>query len=148
MKNVKIKTRVKGQPKEILKRFTQELFLKTCPPLMTLEINRYDGNNLNDEIHLVSSFLGQYQFWLTRIVDRQIKEHRAYFTDKAVEMPFPFTYWKHVHAVEKIDDEYCYIIDDITYSCSNKLLTLTSYPIVYFMMFYRRPIYVDYFNEN
>ena len=146
MKRILIKTKVNGCPKAIMKEFTKELLLKLTPPFIEVELTRYDGNKLNDEIHIISSVFGNYQSWVNYISDYHESENLIYFTDKAREMPFPLTHWEHTHKVQKLDEEKSYIIDDIRYDTGSALTNYLVYPLFYALMYYRKPIYMDTFN--
>jgi len=148
MKSFKINTKVHGQAKEIFDRFDRELLIKTTPPLVNLEVNRFDGTKIGDEAHVVCSIFGTYQYWINRVVDNQQKEGEVYFVDKAIEMPEPFTYWKHTHKITQVKDHTCLITDEIVYSTHNKILNLMIFPIIYFIFYYRRPIYMDTFSDD
>lgn len=146
MKRILIKTKVRGAPKEIMEGFTKDLLLKLTPPLIDVELTRYDGNALNDEIHIISSIFGSYQSWVNYISDVHESENLIYFTDKAREMPFPLTHWEHTHKVQRLDENFSYIIDDIRYDTANIITTNVMYPLLYAFMYYRKPIYMDTFN--
>ncbi|WP_034721496.1 hypothetical protein [Bacteriovorax sp. DB6_IX] len=148
MKRILIKTKVYGRPSEIMKGFTKDLLLKLTPPMISVELTRYDGNKLNDEIHIVSSIFGSYQSWVNFISDTHESEKLIYFTDTAREMPSPLTSWEHKHKVQMLDDKYSYIIDDIRYDTGSKLMNNLIYPLLYAFMYYRKPIYMDTFNEQ
>lgn len=147
MKSLKVKTKVFGQPKEIMSKFTQDLLLDLTPPFMDIEITQFDGNKKDDEIHIVASILGSYQSWVNIIKEAKETEDEVYFVDEAKEMPSPFTYWRHTHKVKRLNDTHSEIIDEVIFDTQNSILDLIMYPIVYSLMYYRKPIYMDKFNE-
>ncbi len=148
MKRINIRTKVHGSPREILKKFKKELLIKLTPPFVKIEITQFDGCEKGGEVHIVSSVLGNYQSWVNIIVDSFDSDEECYFVDQAREMPFPFTYWNHTHKIRRVSDEKSYIQDHIVYKCSHPVLELAVYPVVYFLMYYRKPIYLDTFNEK
>jgi len=120
--------------------------MKLTPPLIEVELTRYDGNKLDDEIHIVSSIFGSYQSWVNYISDFHESDKLIYFTDTAREMPFPLVHWEHTHKIHQLDEEMSYIIDDIRYDTGNKITNNLIYPLLYALMYYRKPIYMDTFN--
>ena len=148
MKRIKLKTKVKGSPEEILKSFNEELFMKLNPPFIDVELTQFDGSHKDNEIKLTTNFLGYYQYWHNKVIDRFDSEHEAYFIDEGIEMPFPITSWSHKHKVIKVDEEHSYIVDDIEFKCSHFLLEFFVYPAIFITMFYRKPIYVDTFSHE
>lgn len=146
MKRILIKTKVRGTPKEIINSFNKDLLLKVTPPLINVEITQYDGHSIGDEIHIISSLFGNYQSWVNTVIDAHETENLIYFTDKAKEMPFPITSWEHTHKIQKLDDTFCYIIDDIKYDTGSTFSNAFIYPLLYACLYYRKPIYMDTFN--
>lgn len=148
MKIINLKTKVYGKPKEILAKFTKDLLEKLTPPLINLEITQFDGTKKNGEVHIVASCLGNYQNWKNTITDHFESDHECYFTDVANEMPFPFIYWEHTHKIHQINETQSYIQDHIKYKCVNKIAEMAMYPVVYALMYYRKPIYMDSFKKD
>ncbi len=147
MKRIKIKTKVKGCPTKIIRHFDEELFMKLNPPFIKVELNQFDGCKKDSDLKLTTNFLGLYQYWHNKVIDRFDSDNLVYFIDEGVEMPFPITKWIHKHKIVKIDDQNSYIVDDIEYICSNPIFEFFSYPAIFITMFYRKPIYVDVFNN-
>ena len=146
MKRIRVKTKVKAKPRDIIQSFDKDFFLKLCPPFLEVEVNQFDGHKKEDSIKITTNFLGYYQFWHNQVIDYHQSEKEASFIEQAVETPFPVTFWQHKHKVIQIDEQHCYIIDDIEFRCVNFFFENLIYPAIYLTMFYRRPIYVDSFN--
>lgn len=148
IKIINIRTKVYGTPRGILAKFTLELLLKLTPPLINVEVNQFDGNKKNSEVHIISSLFGNYQNWKNLITEDFESDDECYFVDEAIEMPFPFTSWIHTHKIRRIDEKRSYIQDHIKYSCQYKFLESIIYPAIFALMYYRKPIYIDTFNEH
>ncbi|NBX76892.1 MAG: hypothetical protein EBQ92_10095 [Proteobacteria bacterium] len=113
---------VKSPVLDVKKRFNQELFLKLKPPFMSLELERFDGCERGDEVHLKMGLPGFLQNWVSHITDSSQTESAWEFIDEGKELPHPFTYWKHIHRVEKINETSSRISDSINYRCQSPLL--------------------------
>ncbi len=146
MKRVRVKTKVKAKAKDIIKSFDVDFFLKLSPPFLDVEVNQFDGYKTEDSIKITTNFLGYYQFWHNQVIDYFETDKEVSFIEQAIETPFPVTSWQHKHKIIQIDDEHCYIIDDVEYSCINFFFENMIYPAVFLTMYYRRPVYVDKFH--
>ena len=147
MMKIFIKTKVNCDLDYIVKHFDQDLFQKLTPPLVKLNIKRFDGCKKNDEIHLEMNILGKKSPWTSVITTDALNEQEFYFIDEGRDIPFPLTYWKHSHSVKKIADNECFIIDEIHYEAKNSFLANFIYPILYAMFYARVPIYQKEFNK-
>lgn len=122
--------------------------LKLTPPFINVEISQYEGNKKDSQVHIISSILGNYQNWKNIITESFDSDDECYFVDEAVEMPFPFTTWIHTHKIRRISENRSYIQDHIKFSCKYKFLESLVYPMVFAIMYYRKPIYIDTFTNN
>jgi len=149
--NIKLKTKVEGNYKEIMKRFDRQLFEALKPKNAKMEIVEFTGSKKGDLVHF--KFLSPIKTeWISEIVKHGENEKESYFIDLGVKLPFPLSYWQHKHIVQKITENTSYIIDDMTFKGSNVLVTLFLYPALYIAFFPRKRIYKSYFkhifNEN
>lgn len=141
-----IKTRVAGHHKDIMQRFDRDLFEALAPKVGKMEIVTFTGSKKGDKVHI--RFISPIKAdWTSLITEDYSDEQQSYFVDEGDVLPFPLSYWKHRHIVERIDDKNSYIIDDIEYKAQNPLLTLFFYPILYFSFLPRRSIYQSYFGQ-
>jgi ligand-binding SRPBCC domain-containing protein len=137
-----LKTLINNDLNSIEKKFNQTLFEKLCPPLVELKVNRFDGCQKNDEIHLEMKLFGSIkQNWVSKITCSYKSNDEFYFIDEGVQLPAPLSQWKHIHRVEKISNKSCYLIDDINFTSGNKLLDVVLYPALYSIFSFRAPIY-------
>lgn len=112
---------VKTNVVEIKNGFNQDLFLKLKPPGMVLKLERFDGCEKGNEVHLKMGLPGALQSWISEITDSSQGDDFWQFIDEGKVLPKPFTYWKHIHRVEKINDGQSRISDSIEYHCKSQL---------------------------
>lgn len=144
---IKIQTLVQGNFLEVYKRFDQTLFVKLAPPLVKLNLTRFDGCKTGDEVHLDMSFLGQKNRWVSKIVKNGETSYEKYFVDEGEILPVPLKHWRHKHLIVKSGSSKCFIIDDINYTTDIPPLDLLIYPILYLSFLYRKPVYRRHFNH-
>lgn len=146
MKNLYFKTQVDGYFKDVYERFDRNLFEALKPPLIGLEVERFDGKSVSSEVHLKLNILGLTQKWVSLITESQINDEFCFFIDEGKSLPPPLKEWKHIHRVERIDHKSSYIIDDISYKCHGGIMSeIMMQPILYAQFSLRAPIYREYF---
>jgi len=144
--NIKLKTRVKGNYREIMARFDRSLFEALAPRHGAMEIVEFTGSQKGDRVHI--RFLKPLKAdWVSVITEDHINEQEAYFTDEGVQLPYPLSFWKHNHIVRKITEGTSEIIDDITFRGANALVTLLLYPFIFLGFYPRKRIYRHYFGK-
>ena len=148
MQRLVIKTKVKGSPKKIYSRFNKDLLLKLTPPIMDMEVTRFDGNNIDDQIHIVTNIFGLYQSWQNEIIEFYETENEVYFIDQGILIPDPLKSWRHKHIIIKKDELHSMIIDQVFYTTGSKIIDKLLYPIIFALMYYRKPIYIDTFTDD
>ncbi len=144
--NITLKTPVKGYYKNVMAAFDRNLFEALKPPVGRMEIVDFTGSKKGDKVHL------QFQSpikaeWISDIVEDGMTNERAWFVDIGVKLPWPLATWTHRHIVEKIDDHNSMIIDDMTFTGSNPIVTLALYPGIYMGFYPRKKIYQNYFEQ-
>lgn len=144
--NIILKTKVKGNYKEIMQRFDRELFLALAPPFPKIELVNFTGSKKGDKVHI--KFLAPVNSeWVSDITADHEDENESYFIDEGTTLPWPLKFWKHKHIVRKIDESHSEIIDDITFKGVNGLISLFIYPALYIGFGMRKPIYRRYFGK-
>ena len=138
--NFRIETRVGQSAKMVLDGFNEDLFLALKPPLMPLELIRFDGCEKGDKVQLVLGIKPLSQKWDALVVEHGEDDGKFYFTDIGETLPFPLKDWKHRHQILKLDDG-SIIVDDITYTTGFSLLDVLMYPIMYLQFYIRKPVY-------
>lgn len=126
--------------------FDRDLFEALKPKGATMEIVKFTGSKKGDLVHIrfVRPFKAE---WISKITEHGSDGKEAYFVDEGEVLPFPLKKWKHVHRVEKLDEENSIIVDDITFSSNNKLLDLFLYPMMYIGFKPRNKVYKKYFSK-
>lgn len=142
--NIQLKTKVKGNYREVMRKFDRDLFEALKPSVGEMEIVEFTGSKKGDQVHL--RFLSPIKAeWISVITEDGVNEREAYFIDEGVKLPFPLKYWKHKHIVRKIDEKTSYIIDDMTFEGANKMISFLLYPAIYGGFYPRKKIYQAYF---
>jgi ligand-binding SRPBCC domain-containing protein len=144
--NIKLKTKVDGNYKDIIQQFDRKLFEALKPKHADMEIVAFTGSKKGDKVHI--RFHNPIKAeWISHITENGENEKESFFTDEGVKLPFPLSYWKHRHIVQKITADSSYIIDDITFKGSNFLLSCFLYPAIYLGFYPRKKIYKLYFKK-
>ena len=142
--NIQIKTQVKGNFKEIMRQFDRKLFEALKPKGADMEIVEFTGSETGDKVHIRFNKPLKAE-WISHITDHGSNDQEAYFIDEGVKLPFPLSYWKHKHIVQKITEDTSWIIDDITFKGPNFLVSLLLYPGIYAGFYPRKRIYRAFF---
>lgn len=144
--NLILKTPVKGNYKNVMAAFDRSLFEALKPPIGEMEIVAFTGSKKGDKVHL--KFHSPIKAdWISDIVEDGMNDQRAWFVDVGTKLPWPLKTWNHKHIVEKIDDENSLIIDDITFTGSNPILSLFLFPAIFLGFYPRKKIYRNYFKN-
>jgi len=142
-----LKTKVKGNHRNIIKRFDRDLFMALAPKLAKINLKEFTGSEKGDKVHI--EFLSPIKTnWISEIIDHAYEDNRSYFVDKGVVLPFPLRFWEHHHIIEQIDEDHVHIIDDIRFKSLNVIFTLFMYPAILVGFLPRKKIYKRYFNSK
>lgn len=145
--NIQLKTKVDGNYKDVMAKFDRHLFEALKPKNAKMEIVEFTGSKKGDRVHL--QFLSPIKTeWISEITEDGENEKISYFIDEGVKLPFPLSFWRHRHVVEKISEDESYIIDDMTYRGINSLFTILLYPALYIAFYPRKKIYKSYFKST
>ena len=144
--NFKISTKVKQDYETVFAGFDVHLFKELKPPLVGLEVLRFDGCKTGDEVHVKINTFGVKQLWKSLITANFKDAKSIYFVDEGSLLPRPLKYWKHKHEIAKFIEN-SIIIDNITYRTGNVLLDLLIFPLFYMQFYFRKGIYKRYFRE-
>jgi|TARA_R110000737_G_scaffold182215_1_gene205614 ligand-binding SRPBCC domain-containing protein len=144
--NIILKTPVKGNYKTVINAFDRKLFEALKPSVGKMEIVEFTGSKKGDKVHL--RFISPIKAdWISDIIEDGINENSAWFVDKGTTLPWPLKTWTHKHIVEKIDDDNSLIVDDISYSGGNFIVSFLMFPALFFAFYPRKKIYKSYFNK-
>jgi len=144
--NIRLETTVDGNYKDVMARFDKSLFEALKPKYGKMEVLEFTGSETGDIVRL-KFHTPMKADWVSHIVDHGTDKNQAYFIDEGTILPFPLTYWRHKHIVEKIDNNRSIIIDDMTFSAGNIFFTLLMYPALYLAFYPRKKIYKRYFRQ-
>jgi len=103
-----LKTQVEQDYQTVYERFDRDLFLALKPPLLPLELKRFDGSKTGDEVHirLGKGFLAQD--WNAKIVEDKLTEDEAYFVDEGIKLPFFLKNWQqNPYPTHRLSDVSC-----------------------------------------
>jgi ligand-binding SRPBCC domain-containing protein len=139
--NIVIQTRVEKNFQLVFNRFNLDLFKALKPPVVKLEVLRFDGCKKGDRVHLQLTTFGKCQQWESLITSNFKGDYELNFVDEGVLIPPPLKKWTHTHRVQKINELACLIVDDIEYTSGNKFLDVLLYPSLYLMFLFRVPVY-------
>lgn len=110
---------VTGQVGKIKEQFDRELFLKLKPPFLSLHLDRFDGCEVGNEVHLRMGLGALLQSWISVITEAHFDEKEWLFVDEGKYLPFPFKSWKHEHKVIQKTKTTCVISDSIEFDCKH-----------------------------
>jgi ligand-binding SRPBCC domain-containing protein len=145
--NLKLSAEVKGNYKAVMAGFDRDLFEALKPPVGEMEIVEFTGSKKGDKVHLrfIKPFKAE---WISDITDDGSTEKKAWFVDEGTTLPWPLKSWTHRHVVEKIDETNSRIVDDMTFTGRNFLVTLLLYPALFVAFYPRKKIYRKYFEKR
>ena len=136
----RIETAVNQSAQKVLDGFNEDLFLALKPPIMPLELLRFDGCEKGDKVQLVLGISPFSQRWNALVIEHGETDEMLYFTDIGEKLPFPIKKWTHRHQILK-KEKGAVIVDDITYTTGFYPLDLLMYPVMYLQFGMRVPVY-------
>jgi ligand-binding SRPBCC domain-containing protein len=145
--NIKICTRLSYSLVKIQIHFNESLFAALKPPLMPMEVQRFDGMKPGDEVHVLLGSAPLAVTWVSQIVQANQSLKHFEFTDVGKKLPWPLMKWHHHHLVEEVSPTCCDIKDHITYHTGSTSLDLLLYAPMWLMFNYRRIQYPEYFKK-
>jgi ligand-binding SRPBCC domain-containing protein len=139
-------TTVMAPFRQVYEGFNRKLFEFLMPPFNIVSITRYEGQNPGDIIDLKLN-LPLLNNW-TVIIKETWLSHREYgFTDRGLRSPAGIVYWKHIHRVVARNNDSSFIIDEIEFETSWKVLDYLLYLPMSLMFYLRQSRYKKYFNR-
>lgn len=132
---------------KIRDRFNRELFLYLSPGFIPSKLKRFDGCKTGDEIHLELGPNGFSQDWVSLVTFEETNASGWSFIDEGKVLPWPLSYWKHHHRVDRISDTESRIVDDIHYECSPAFLAPLIRPFMWSVFAIRPERYQKYFKD-
>lgn len=145
-KKIIFKTPIDRPVEVVSTNFTQELFLYLAPPMVPFKLKRFDGCKSGDEVHIELGGI-LTQTWVSLITFDETNDQGWSFVDEGKILPWPLSYWRHHHIVQKTSDSSCIIIDDIEYDCAPGILSHFMRPLLWFMFALRPSRYKKFFSK-
>ncbi|PSR04353.1 MAG: hypothetical protein BRD49_05805 [Bacteroidetes bacterium SW_10_40_5] len=140
MPQIYISTFIPGKdPQTIWQQFDNNLLEKANPPWVSAELLRYDGNQVDDQVHLRINLVLLKQDCVSVITHYQEDENGYDFIDEGKQLPFFLKSWQHHHVIRK-EGNGSTIIDDINFSTGTWLTDILFYPILYTLILQANPI--------
>lgn len=139
-------TPVASDISQVKKGFDLSLFKALKPPLIGLDVNRFDGCEKGDEVHLRVG-LGLKFDWISIIPEHGENSQEWYFIDLGKTLPPPLKKWRHHHRVLKRELGGSIIVDDISFSTNIKALDCLIYFPLKLQFMLRAPVYKRIFGR-
>lgn len=137
---------VQAAPNTVREGFTRSLFEALRPPGIKLRIDRYDGNNPGDSIHLTAGVLFVRFRWESLITAQWEKDGEWGFEDQGVKLPFFLKSWTHRHLVQSMPKG-SVIIEDVQYEPRRKWMRFFARILVNLQFHPRPKVYRKYFGN-
>lgn len=128
--------------------FNRELFIRLAPPLIPFKLERFDGCVKGNEVHILLGLKPFQQHWVSLITYDGENESGWSFIDEGKVLPWPLSYWKHHHRVDRVSDSSSLILDDIEYRCSPALLSIFMKPFLWSVFAIRPRRYASFFKDT
>ena len=144
---LQFKTEVSASLEQVKNGFDRNLFLKLKPPVLQLHLDRFDGCQVGNEVHLRTGIPGLLQTWVSLITEEELTSELWFFIDEGKQLPFPLKRWKHRHEVRRTPAGTSEIRDEIEYSSGNRLLDWMLYPSLWWVFSGRCPVYQAIFGK-
>lgn len=128
-------------------RFNRDLFLFLSPGFIPFNLKRFDGCKKNDEIHIELGPNGFSQNWVSLVTFEETNASGWSFIDEGKVLPWPLSYWKHHHRVDRISATESRLVDDIHYECSPAFLAPLIRPLMKSVFAIRPARYKKYFKD-
>jgi ligand-binding SRPBCC domain-containing protein len=139
-------TQVSVKRSLVAAQFNQDLLLKLKPPLLTMQLIRYDGQYRGDRLSFAVG-IGQFtQTWEGEITNHRYTQKNWLFRDEGILLPHPLKTWKHTHAlIEK--NSGTLIVDRVRFCGKNHLFTAILIIPIAMMFWMRKPLYKRWLSE-
>jgi ligand-binding SRPBCC domain-containing protein len=127
-------------------KFNIQLLEYLSPIFPIVKIKRYDGNQVNDQIHIQLGFLLFTWTWVSKISEFESNLSLWFFVDEGIELPPFLKRWSHKHEIQKSGNE-AIIIDEIDFE-SSRFWPGMLVKLMLWMQFSQRPaLYKKYFRQ-
>ena len=143
---LRLATEVDGFYLDVIERFDRDLFEALKPPV-GMQIAQFTGSKKGDQVILNFTLPAKFT-WRSDIIEDGHDDHRAWFVDEGIILPWPLKTWRHEHIVEHMGPNRSRIVDLMSYTCSNALITAMIRPLMLVAFHPRKSIYKQYFSQE
>jgi ligand-binding SRPBCC domain-containing protein len=112
-----------------------------------MEVEQFTGSKKGDQVILKFTLPTRFT-WQSDIIEDGHDDNRAWFVDVGTILPWPLKTWRHEHIIEHISPNRSRIVDLMSYSCSNAVLTAMIRPFLFGAFYPRKRIYQKYFSQH
>ncbi len=139
------KTPLPHSVEKIRQGFTRDLFVFISPGFIPFQLKRFDGCKKGDKIHIALGISFIAQQWVSLVTFEGTDSRGWSFIDEGKKLPWPLSYWKHHHRVDKVSDKESIIVDEINFECSPAFLTPLVKPFLWYVFSIRPKRYRSFF---
>lgn len=134
-------THVDANINEVSRNFNRELLLKLKPPLVKMNLLRYDGQITGNQLSFQIGIGPMKQQWDGIITAHRYTKKNWLFRDEGLQLPHPLKTWKHTHALKSKTEHSTLIIDRLKFEGKNRFFTLLLCLPFIAMFLMRKPLY-------
>lgn len=141
-----VRTSVSSDLHSVFDRFDRSLFERLKPPLLTIQINRFDGHFDGGIVDVDIGFRSIKNRWISEIRNVQHGESECSFTDIGITLPPPLKEWTHIHRVVAAGAS-SVIVDDIRFATGSRILDVLIAPLLWAAFVFRKRVYKKVFGK-
>lgn len=134
-------THVDANINEVSRNFNRELLIKLKPPLVKMNLLRYDGQITGNQLSFQICIGPMKQQWDGIITAHRYTKKDWLFRDEGLKLPHPLKTWKHTHALKSKTEHSTLIIDRLKFEGKNHFFTLLLCLPFIAMFLMRKPLY-------
>ena len=113
-------THVDANINEVSRNFNRELLIKLKPPLVKMNLLRYDGQITGNQLSFQIGIGPMKQQWDGIITAHRYTKKDWLFRDEGLKLPHPLKTWKHTHALKSKTEHSTLIIDRLKFEGKNR----------------------------
>ena len=143
---LRFETQVAESFETVKSKFNLQLLEYLSPAFPIVKIERYDGNQVGDQIDIRLGFILFTWKWLSQITAFESTKSNWYFIDEGIILPPFLKKWSHKHEIQQF--RYKAIIIDEIYFESSKFWPGFLVKFMLWLQFTQRPaLYKQYFRQ-
>ena len=144
---LRFETYVDASFETVKSRFNLQLLEYLSPSFPRINIKRYDGNEVGNQIHIHLGFILFTWKWVSKISSFVSTTTNWYFIDEGIQLPPFLKQWSHKHEIQKSENK-SIIVDEIHFEAS-KFWPGFLVKFMLWMQFSQRPaLYKKYFKSS